>query len=71
MSMMYCHTHDRLWDSDYYMTCPGCENADPPYLFCWYCSQGSRWEDIRGDWCPQCGEDYPEHDYLDYVENWY
>lgn len=25
MSMMYCHTHDRHYDSDYDTDCPECE----------------------------------------------
>jgi len=29
MSMMYCHEHDRHWDSDFLEQCPSCEHETP------------------------------------------
>ena len=53
MSMMYCHTHDRHWDSDDgEPMCPRC--WDEGLSYCWRCMTGFRLDapppvDMPGD----------------------
>jgi hypothetical protein len=34
MSIIYCEKHDRRWDSDFLMECPGCECETVPCTRC-------------------------------------
>jgi len=30
--MMYCHTHDKHYDSDFFTECPKCEDEPKPFI---------------------------------------
>lgn len=51
MSMMYCNTHDNLFDTDWDLECPMCVADD--LVFCYYCSCGHERRD-DGKWPENC-----------------
>lgn len=52
MSIMYCNTHDRYWDSDYTCICPTCYAEGQAH--CWACGKMIA---ADSDVCPLCGSD--------------
>jgi Zn finger protein HypA/HybF involved in hydrogenase expression len=71
MSMMYCHSCDRYINARD-VEPGGCETCwNQGRLWCWACNHGSEFADIRGPWCPKCGEDYyNEEEFLDFIEGY-
>ncbi len=54
MSVVYCHTCDRMIDTDYHEPCDNCYNEGRAW--CWNCSIGVALHLIGpGDECPGCG----------------